>query len=74
MLYIYIYICRVFEGAANNQPDRNAELAAREIMNLVRRSSEDELVIALISGGGSALLPCPVSGVPLEEKQHVRPR
>jgi len=33
--------------------------------------NEDDLIICLISGGGSALMPCPVEGVSLEDKQRI---
>lgn len=50
-------------------PDRNGELGAARIAELVRGADEDTLVICLISGGASALLPFPASPVTLEEKQ-----
>ncbi len=62
---------RICEGAVNNLPDECAESAARELLDLVKRAGDDELIIALISGGGSALLPCPVKGVTLDEKKQV---
>ena len=37
----------------------------------MREASEKDIVIVLISGGGSALLPCPVEGVLLAEKARV---
>ena len=65
------FIQRVYEGAAHNIPDATAELAAREALSLAERASAEELVITLLSGGGSALLPCPVEGVSLQEKRQV---
>ncbi len=62
---------RIREGAADNLPDAAAELAAREILDLAERASEEDLLIALVSGGGSALLPCPPLGVTLNEKRQV---
>ncbi len=62
---------RIREGAADNLPDTAAELAARDILNLAERASEKDLLIALVSGGGSALLPCPPQGVTLNEKRQV---
>lgn len=52
-------------------PDGAGLEAARAILDLVREARKDDLVIALISGGGSALLPFPVEGVSLEEKQKL---
>ena len=46
-------------------------MAAREILSLARSARDGDLVLALISGGGSALLPCPVKGVSLDEKRQV---
>lgn len=64
-------IHRICEGAANNLPDAAAERTAKEILAVARRATADDLVIVLISGGGSALLTCPVEGVTLQEKRQV---
>ena len=61
----------MLEGAVNNLPDLSAEQAARKILDLCRRAVESEIVMVLISGGGSALLPCPIEGVELKEKRKV---
>ena len=45
------------------------ENAAREIHGLVSAAGEDDLVLVLISGGGSALTPAPVPPITLEEKR-----
>ncbi len=42
---------------------RRGEDAARRILALVKGLSEDDLVVALISGGGSALLSAPAQGI-----------
>ncbi len=55
--------------ASHPVPDAAGELAARRILELVRGLGEDDLVIALISGGGSALLSLPAQGLTLEDKQ-----
>lgn len=49
-------------------PDENGIKGSSRALELVANLTEDDLVIALISGGGSALLPAPVDGVSLEEK------
>ncbi len=50
-------------------PDERGLRAANEILTLVRSAEADDLVIVLISGGGSALTPCPAPPITLEEKQ-----
>ena len=62
---------RVLEGAAGNLPDCQALSAACEILSLCCEAREGEIVVALVSGGGSALLPCPIQGVTLQEKRTV---
>jgi hydroxypyruvate reductase len=50
-------------------PDEVGAHAALRVQELLRSASAEDAVIALISGGGSALLPAPPPGVPLEDKQ-----
>jgi glycerate 2-kinase len=57
--------------ASHPVPDAAGEAAARRILELVRGLGEDDLVIALISGGGSALLALPAPGLTLQDKQAV---
>lgn len=52
-------------------PDKNGLEGAKRIRDLVERAQENDLVLCLISGGGSALMPLPVEGVSLEELQEV---
>ncbi len=61
---------RVHE-AAHPTPDESGERGAREIARLAREAREGDLVIFCISGGGSALLPLPVEGVTLADKQRL---
>jgi glycerate kinase len=58
----------IIEGAKNNLPDQSAEEAAKKIKQLIQNLGSSDLVIVLISGGGSALLPFPLPPVTLEEK------
>jgi len=51
-------------------PDEAGVKGTREIARLLRGSEKDDLVICLISGGGSALLPLPAEGIILKEKQQ----
>jgi hydroxypyruvate reductase len=57
--------------AAHPVPDAAGLEAARQILLAVQGLGEDDLVICLVSGGGSALLPLPGDGVSLEDKQLV---
>ena len=57
--------------AAHPVPDEQGRLAAARILAMVQSLSQDDLVIALISGGGSALLSLPAPGLTLEDKQAV---
>lgn len=62
---------KVMEGARNNLPDEAAFQAAREIHRLSVGLTEHDLLLVLISGGGSALLPAPIPPITLTEKQMV---
>ncbi len=57
--------------AAHPVPDAAGEAAARRILETVRGLTADDLVICLISGGGSALLSLPAEGLRLADKQAV---
>ena len=52
-------------------PDQGGFKGAKKIQSLLRASGPGDLIIFLLSGGGSALLPLPVEGITLEEKQQV---
>lgn len=57
--------------AAHPVPDQAGIQAARQILDMVGNLTADDLVIALISGGGSALLPMPAPGITLSDKQDI---
>lgn len=57
--------------ASHPVPDEAGYLAARRMMAKVHGLSHDDLVVALISGGGSALLPSPGPGLTFEDEQAV---
>ncbi len=56
---------RVLE-AGHPVPDSAGESAARELLQQVRALQPDDLLLALVSGGGSSLLSLPAEGVPME--------
>ena len=65
--------CRRIEvvEAAHPVPDEAGRQAARRMLEMVQNLTENDLVLCLISGGGSALLALPADGITLEEKQAV---
>src|SRR5574338_1442439 len=71
--YGYAVPCERIEivEAAHPVPDAAGREAAGRMLELVRGLSAADLVICLISGGGSALLPLPGAGVTLEDKQAI---
>ena len=52
-------------------PDESGFNGANRILNILKETDERDLVICLISGGGSALLTAPVEGVSLKDKQRL---
>jgi len=54
--------------AAHPVPDAAGLVASRRLLDFVSRLGPEDLVIALISGGGSALLPSPPPGLTLEDE------
>ncbi len=61
---------RVVE-ASHPVPDENGRKAAAEIVDLVKSAGPDDLVIALISGGASALLTMPAAGIDFDVKREI---
>jgi glycerate 2-kinase len=57
--------------AAHPVPDANSEAAAREMLDMVKGLGPDDMVLALISGGGSSVMALPVDGLTLADKQTV---
>jgi glycerate 2-kinase len=53
--------------AGHPVPDEAGELAAQEIFDVVANAASDELVIVLISGGGSSLLSLPSADIPMSD-------
>jgi hydroxypyruvate reductase/glycerate 2-kinase len=57
--------------AGSNHPTAAGVAGARRILELVGAAGPDDVCLCLLSGGGSALLPAPVPGITLEDKQQV---
>ncbi|XP_007550340.1 glycerate kinase [Poecilia formosa] len=65
---------KVMEGAKHNLPDDDSLKAAEGIKQLATELTEKDLLLVLISGGGSALLPAPIPPISLQEKLDVTRR
>lgn len=57
--------------AAHPVPDEAGRAAAARMLEIARGAGPDDLVLCLISGGGSALLALPADGIPFADKQAV---
>ncbi len=57
--------------ASHPLPDGRGEAAALRMLDMCRQLGPDDLLLALISGGGSSLLAAPVEGVSLKELRQV---
>jgi len=62
--------CELIEilEASHPVPDQAGLSATQRLLDLVSGLTSDDLVVALISGGGSALLPCPPAGLTLADE------
>ena len=71
--YGYAVPCRHIEivEASHPVPDAAGLRAAERMLALVQGLSADDLVLCLISGGGSSLLPLPAAGLTLQHKQDL---
>jgi glycerate 2-kinase len=61
---------RVVE-AGHPVPDANGEAAAGEVLEIARDLNADDLLLVLVSGGGSSLLSLPVDGVSMADLKTV---
>lgn len=71
--YGYARPCEGIEivEAAHPVPDAAGEAATQRMLKLLESCGENDMVLALISGGGSALLTAPAKGITLAEKQQL---
>ena len=59
--------CECF-GAGHPVPDSDGLRAAKRLVEVLDTAQKDDTVLAFISGGGSAILPCPPNGISLEDE------
>ncbi|MFO8020766.1 MAG: DUF4147 domain-containing protein [Promethearchaeia archaeon] len=57
--------------ASHPIPDEKGMKGVKEMMSLITESTKSDLIICLISGGGSSLLPLPVNGITLDDLKIV---
>jgi hydroxypyruvate reductase/glycerate 2-kinase len=57
--------------AASNFPTAEGVAGAQQMLHLLSHATPDDVAIRLTPGGGSALLPCPIEGITLEDKLTV---
>lgn len=57
------------QEAGHPVPEPAGLQGTRKMLDLLAKAGKDDLVICVLSGGGSALLPLPSAGITLEEKQ-----
>ena len=57
--------------ASHPAPDAAGQMAAARILGAVNGLTANDLVLVLLSGGGSALLAAPMAGITLEQKRAV---
>ena len=50
-------------------PDHNSENSAKQILSLASSATSNDLVVTLITGGGSALLSLPEGSITIDEKK-----
>lgn len=58
-------------GANHPIPDQEGVKGARYIISLADQATEKDLIICLVSGGGSSLMPLPREGISLEDKRTI---
>ena len=61
---------RVWCDAGHPLPDAGSLEGARRALEIAANADEDDVLVVLLSGGGSALMALPAPGITLEAKQH----
>ncbi|CAD5124360.1 DgyrCDS12649 [Dimorphilus gyrociliatus] len=62
---------QICEGAKNNAPDTNSLATSKKIHDLATSLQGSDIMLTLLSGGGSALLPLPKPPITLEEMREM---
>jgi glycerate 2-kinase len=62
--------CQVMT-AGHPMPDANGVKATMALLDMVKTATANDLILCMISGGGSALSPAPVLGIDLNDKQEI---
>jgi glycerate-2-kinase len=57
--------------ASHPVPDRSGVRGSKKILQVLEKAGQGDLIFVLISGGGSALMPLPASGISLQDKQKM---
>jgi len=58
----------IVNKASHPFPDQNGLKGSKEILKIAKKAGEKDLVICLITGGGSALMPAPILSITLKKK------
>ncbi|MGD6935238.1 MAG: glycerate kinase type-2 family protein [Candidatus Bathyarchaeia archaeon] len=61
----------VLNEASHPVPDEAGVLGAKQMLQIAKQAGQDDLLICLISGGGSSLMPLPRESVTLGDKQEL---
>lgn len=64
-------VIEIYEGAADNLPDDAAARSAQRILQCCEQLTGNDILLVLVSGGGSALLSLPVPPVTVAEKRQL---
>jgi glycerate 2-kinase len=59
------------QGANHPIPDNAGTTGTRQMLTIAEQAGKDDLIICLLSGGGSSLMPLPRNGIPLKDKQEL---
>ena len=60
-----------FQEASHPTPDKSGVEGTRRMLEIAEQAKKEDLVICLISGGGSSLMPLPRSGITINDKRKI---